>query len=178
VQDGCASGQTGGPDFSYGSVSARGVDMKTFLAAAFALGFAASAYAQQSDAPVDPALVGKIETEVVLPPGAARLADYDRYYGRATMAFLTPTESGERDVIAGVWLKRGPTMPHQNGAVPIPGHAGAFSLGANGNLPLVSDGGCSVLTLYFDLKTQTFLFRGARPPAATPAITAVCNGVA
>jgi hypothetical protein len=148
------------------------------LAAALTIGLAAAAHGQVSDAPVDPALVAKIESTSVLPPGAAKLADYDRYYGRATMAFLTPTESGERDVIAGVWLKRGPTMPRQNGAVPIPGHAGAFSLGSDGNLPLVSDGGCSVLTVYFDLKTQTFLFRGPRPPVATPPITAVCNGVA
>jgi hypothetical protein len=148
------------------------------VAAAIFAGLAAAAQAQVSDAPVDPDMVTTIESQAVLPPGAAKLADYDRYYGRATMAFLTPTESGERDVIAGVWLKRGPTMPRQNGAVPIPGHAGAFSLGSNGNLPLVSDGGCSVLTLYFDIKTQTFLFRGARPPSATPPITAVCNGVA
>jgi hypothetical protein len=148
------------------------------VAAAIFAGLAAAAQAQVSDAPVDPDMVTTIESQAVLPPGAAKLADYDRYYGRATMAFLTPTDSGEHDVIAGVWLKRGPTMPRQNGAVPIPGHAGAFSLGSNGNLPLVSDGGCSVLTLYFDIKTQTFLFRGARPPSATPPITAVCNGVA
>jgi hypothetical protein len=149
-----------------------------FLAAALAIGLAASAHAQVSDAAIDPALVAKIESQTVLPPGAAKLADYDRYYGRATMAFLTPDGSGERDVIAGVWLKRGPTMPLQRNATAIPGQAGAFSLGSDGNLPLVSDGGCGVLTVYFDLKTQTFLFRGNRPPVATPPITAVCNGVA
>jgi hypothetical protein len=148
------------------------------IAAALAVGVVASAHAQISDAAVDPALVSKIEGASVLPPGAAKLADYDRYYGRATMAFLAPDGSGEREVIAGVWLKRGPTMPRQNGAVPIPGQAGAFSLGPDGNLPLVSDGGCSVLTVYFDLKTQAFLFRGPRPPVATPPITAVCNGLA
>ncbi len=147
------------------------------IVAMLALGFAAAAHAQNSDAAVDPALVAKIESTSVLPPGAARLADYDRYYGRAMMAFLAPDGSGERSVIAGVWLKHGPTMPRQNGATAIPGQAGAYSLGPDGNLPLVMDGGCSVLTLYFDLKTQTFLFRGARPPAATPAYTAVCNGV-
>ncbi|MEP7209265.1 MAG: hypothetical protein ABI740_00380 [Alphaproteobacteria bacterium] len=154
--------------------------MKNALAAAAlaaALAAAAAAHAQVSDAAVDPALVSKIETTAVLPPGASKLTDYDRYYGRATMAFLAADGSGERDVIAGVWLKRGPTMPRQNGAVPVPGQAGAFALGSDGNLPLVSDGGCSVLTLYFDLKTQAFLFRGPRPPSATPPITAVCNGV-
>jgi len=122
-------------------------------------------------------MVLKIESASVLPPGAGKVAEYDRYYGRATMAFLAPDGPGERDVIAGVWLKRGPTMPRQIGAVPVPGQAGAFSLGSDGNLPLVMDGGCSVLTLYFDLKTETFLFRGNRPPARTPPITAVCNGV-
>jgi hypothetical protein len=152
--------------------------MKTFLIAAFALGLAAAAQAQVSDVAVDPALVAKIENTTVLPPGAGKLSDYDRYYGRATMAFLTPDSSGERDVIAGVWLKHRSATPVQRGAIPIPGQAGAYSLGPDGNLPLVSDGGCSVLTVYFDLKTQTFLFRGNRPPAATPAITAVCNGVA
>jgi hypothetical protein len=149
----------------------------SLIAAALAIGLAAAAHAQTSDAAVDPALVAKIESTSVLPPGSAKLADYDRYYGRATMAFLAPDGSGERDVIAGVWLKRGPTMPLQRGATAIPGQAGAYSLGPDGNLPLVMDGGCSVLTLYFDLKTRAFLFRGNRPAVATPAITAVCNGV-
>ena len=146
------------------------------IAAALAIGFCAAAHGQTSDVAVDPDLVAKIESTSVLPPGAAKLADYDRYYGRATMAFLTPDGSGERAVIAGVWLKHGPAMPMQRGAIAIPGRTGAYSLGSDGNLPLATDGGCSVLTMYFDLKTQAFLFRGSRPPAATPAITAVCNG--
>lgn len=151
--------------------------MKTLLVAmAFGASLAAGAHAQTPDAAVDPALVARIESASVLPPGAAKLADYDRYYSRATMEFLTPDGAGERDVIAGVWLKRGPTMPIQRNATAIPGQAGAFSLGPDGNLPFVADGGCGVLTVYFDIRTRAFLFRGPRPPAATPPITAVCNG--
>jgi hypothetical protein len=146
--------------------------MKTFLIAAIAAvsssGLAPSAQTPMPGTAVDPAMVGKLESEAVMPRRAAKLAGYERYYVRAKMVFHMPDETtDERDVIAGVWLLGG---THQDGAVPIPGHAGAFSL-PSGILPLVYDGGCSVLTVYFDLKTQTFLFTGNRPQAAT----AVCN---
>ncbi|MBI1361710.1 MAG: hypothetical protein GC155_15640 [Alphaproteobacteria bacterium] len=156
--------------------------IKLLTAALLTSGVALAAAAQTpqtgSDAPVDPALVAKIEQTAVLPTGALKLADYDRYYGRATMPFLTKDSAGDHDVIAGVWLKRGAFGPVQRGAREIAGDAGAYAIVGDGNLPLVFDGGCNVITLYFDLKTQTFLFRGVRPSASQPDASAVCNGTA
>ncbi len=156
--------------------------IKVLAAALLASGIGLSATAQTpetgSDGPVDPALVAKIEQTAVLPTGALKLTDYDRYYGRATMPFLTKDSSGERDVIAGVWLRHGAFGPVQHGAQAVAGQSGAYAIVGDGNLPLVFDGGCNVVTLYFDLKTQTFLFRGVRPPASQPDASAVCNGTA
>ena len=156
--------------------------IKLLAAAAITTGIELAAAAQTpatvSDAPVDPTLVAKIEETAVLPTGALKLADYDRYYGRATMPFLTKNSSGERDVIAGVWLRHGVYGPVQRGAQAVAGVSGAYAIVGDGNLPLVFDGGCNVITLYFDLKTKTFLFRGARPPTSQPDASAVCNGAA
>ncbi|GAM99603.1 hypothetical protein U91I_03257 [alpha proteobacterium U9-1i] len=122
-------------------------------------------------APVDitDAAIGALEARIVMPAGAEGLAEYDRYYSGVRL--------GEREGVHGVLLLRRAFGDISRGNMtPVEGMANVYRGDAE-KLPLVSDGGCSVVTLYFDLGAQEFvgLHREGMSVERAPA---VCNGVA
>ena len=86
--------------------------------------------------------VADLEQSVTLPKGAHRLADYARYY--------TAESLHHRRVLRGYFVLKGPDTP------------GSY---LRESPVIVADGGCSVVTVYFDLKTRRVA-------------GAVCNGLA
>lgn len=73
--------------------------------------------------PADEALLDRIEARVKLPTGAAPLASYARYYARQA--------NGE---IVAIYLRLGDDAPGRRWV-------------SERDLPLVADGGCSVVTI-------------------------------
>ncbi len=110
-----------------------------------------------------------IESRIEMPPSARPLAEYDRYYSGVRL-------SG-REGVHGVLLLR-ETFAHVNrGAMaPVEGMANVYRGDAD-SMPLVADGGCSVVTLYFDLASQEFV-ELHREGLSIERARAVCNGLA
>ena len=102
----------------------------------------------------DPTAVAHFESLVKLPRGADSLARYDRYYAGVYI-------SG-RKVIEGVYVeierdfRSGPNPPRPRPSVHIV---------TPKRLPMIADGGCSVVTVFYDVKTDK-------------AAGADCNGLA
>lgn len=112
--------------------------------------------------------ISYIEARVTMPRGAEPLEAYDRYYAMKRI--------NDRNVVHGVFLLR-----HSFGdidragmeAVPIPN----VYRGAPDDLPVVADGGCAVVTVYFD--TLSFLFwQLEADPRDHLTAPAICNGEA
>ena len=113
------------------------------------------------------ALVQAIETQLVMPSGAESLDRYDRYY-----AF---DQLHGREVVIGVFLLRkasGTTT--RAGASAVADVPNAFAIPRQ-KLPVIVDGGCSVVTIYFDIATQRLLSVN-REGADTEPELGVCNG--
>lgn len=110
-----------------------------------------------------------IESRIEMPPGARPLAEYDRYYSGVRL-------SG-REGVHGVLLLR-ETFTHANRGTmaSVEGMANVYRGDADA-MPLVADGGCSVVTLYFDLASQEFV-ELHREGLSVERARAVCNGVA
>lgn len=114
-------------------------------------------------------IVGYFEPLITMPPGAGPLEAYDRYYAMERI--------NDRNTVRGVLLLRSAYGDIDRGAMtPLPGHTNVYR-GAPDDLPIVADGGCSVVFLYFD--TLSYLFRqletSERDHITRPA---VCNGEA
>ena len=104
-----------------------------------------------------------------MPTGARPLGEYDRYYSGVRL-------SG-REGVQGVLLLREAFAHVNRGAMaPVEGMANVYRGDANA-MPLVADGGCSVVTLYFDLASQEFV-ELHREGLSVERARAVCNGVA
>ena len=144
--------------------------MRLIILIAIGLGLATSAYARKARANIDAALVKKIEQQMVLPPVASSLKDYTRFYA--------PGRIDGRDVIEGVYL--GGHEAVDKTATPVEGVAGAYVMKPGKHLPLIFDGGCGVLEMTFDLRTQTPIVSQAvdvkAPLRNTPPPTAWCHG--
>ena len=134
--------------------------------------------APNGDAPsvVGPETVRLIESKVVMPGGASPLADYDRFYMLRT---FTPKGTGPRDVVEGRFMSKeigvGYRRTRPAYAKPVPGIPDAFTIERGGTLPNVADGGCSVVTIFFDVTSARLIeiqedYDGAKPELA------VCNG--
>jgi len=101
------------------------------------LGLAAAAsISYASDSTLDVAFLHKIESTLKLPEGARPLSSYDRYYAYAVRK--------GRKVLVGVFLY----------SLALPGIAegtpGLHVLEKESDLPVVHDGGCSVVTVVLD----------------------------
>ena len=113
--------------------------------------------------------IGAIESRIEMPPGARPLAEYDRYYSGVRL-------SGREGVQGVLLLRRWFGDINRDGVAPVEGMANVYRGGADA-LPIVSDGGCAVVTLYFDLAAQEFV-ELHREGLSVERARAVCNGVA
>jgi hypothetical protein len=102
----------------------------TSRAAAVAILAASGSVHAQNWSP-DPALIQRIEKQLVLPPGSKLLEAYTRYY--------FGTSSGERQILGGTFLHES----REAGGVKIVNQADA---------PLIFDGGCTVVHLKYDIQ--------------------------
>lgn len=122
---------------------------------------------------VGPDTVRLIESKVVMPRTAKPLVAYDRFYMLRT---IRNQDGRLRDVVEGRFMLREPDRAHfREGAVAVPGVPNAFTIKRGGRLPDVADGGCTVVTIFFDLATRAPIgiveqYEGAKPEPA------VCNG--
>lgn len=121
---------------------------------------------------VDAETVREIESVVVLPSRARPLEAYGRFYARSVV--------DGRNVVVGVYvtLHPYPSRAEKNWlwrSVPIEGIERARASAAV-HLPVVFDGGCTVINLLFDEERRVFVAHG--PDGLEPSSEAWCNGVA
>ena len=109
-----------------------------------------SAAAPSSGAPDDDAILDKIEQQVQLPERAGILSSYGRYY------YQLPSQ-GSPEQVVGVYIKAGTFGIKQ----PRSGREWR----AQDQIPRIADGGCSVVTVIYDVK-------------ASRIVSARCNGYA
>jgi hypothetical protein len=108
--------------------------MRTGRLAALAVAltsFAASNSGHAENWTPDPALIQRIEKQLVLPPGTKPLEAYTRYYWG--------TASGERRILGGTFLYRF-------------GEAAGVRNGSEADVPQIMDGGCAVVHLEYDIQ--------------------------
>lgn len=111
-----------------------------------------------------------IESQMVMPRGAAPLMNYDRYY--------MLNRIGELVVVEGRFMQRDPyERQPPEGSRPVPGVPGAFTIQRGGRLPDVADGGCSVVTILFDIRTRKLLPVQWEGDKQEPEL-GICNGFA
>jgi hypothetical protein len=118
-------------------------------------------------APIGRDTVQTIEGQVAMPARAKPLAQYHRYYAAGSIH--------GRKVIVGVFVLATIDV-RRNAAMPIKKLPHAFTTTV-GNLPKVNDGGCNIVTIYFDVATQ-HLIQLRDTNAQDGPVSAACNGVA
>ncbi len=104
-----------------------------------------------------------LEQRVIMPADTAPVTSYDRYYA--------PGIFEGRDVIVGVFLKRPARL---RDGTQVPGFLSAYATTVE-KLPRIPAGGCTVITVYFDLTSASFIklpMKGKDPQLA------VCNSLA
>jgi hypothetical protein len=137
-----------------------------FVAVMLALATFPQASAQSA---VSEETIRAIEDQVVMPRRAQQLDLYDRYYA--------PDHVDGHEMIVGVFVLRSSFGGRaRDSATPAPTIANAF-ITSRSQLPAIADGGCSVVTVYFDVATQRLLPIRLEGVDADPA-TGVCNGYA
>jgi hypothetical protein len=129
---------------------------------------------EESREEIAPELVRKLESQLIMPRSAQPLDRYDRYYASAKLQVDSPTGPKSLDVVEGVFLQYD-IEGHRSGAAPVEGAPGAFIV-RWAQLPMIADGGCSVITVFFDRTAKRFVQAGGDQGA--PAASGVCNGVA
>jgi hypothetical protein len=94
---------------------------------------------------ISPEFVLELEAQVIMPRDAQPLYFYDRYYARRT--------AGDGNLIEGVFLLRSGSFEddYRYDRTPIRGVVGAFTIAI---LPIVMDGGCSVVNVLYDLRER------------------------
>jgi len=116
---------------------------------------------------VHPDTITYFEPLIRMPSGAQPLAEYDRYYALRRI--------NDRNVVQGVLLLRSAFGDiDRRGMEALMDRANVYR-GAPEDLPVITDGGCAVVTLYFDTHSLHFLQLEAetRDHLTAPAI---CNG--
>ena len=140
----------------------------------------------ESSSEVAPETILLLEQEMVMPPNAGTLEGYTRYYAAGKFA---DEPSRDREVVIGVLVRRlEPLDPSRSTASPVAGVEGAFIVPGVDSLPVIYDGGCSVITVYFDRATEKFFlpwaeegagpYGGAVRAALASGASGLCNGVA
>jgi len=116
---------------------------------------------------VGPNLIAHFERRIVMPPGAQPLAEYDRYCAMERI--------NDRNIVRGVLLLRSAYGDiDRGGMTPVEGLTNVYH-GAPDDIPIVADGGCAVVVLYFD--TLSYLFRQLEANEGDHvARPAICNG--
>ena len=144
--------------------------MKTFVRALIALvSVLIVGTPALADTNLTVATVRAIEQQMVMPRNAEPLESYFRFYA--------DEQIDDRAAIRGVYLRSpGARWARENGAVPVPGIPGAFTVEA-GHLPDFADGGCAVVSIYFDVATQRLLPNVSGSEDAAPEL-GVFNGYA
>jgi len=113
--------------------------------------------------------ISHIEARISMPRGAQPLEAYDRYYAVERI--------DDRNIVKGVFLLRSAFGDvDRAGLEPLTDRAHVYR-GAAANMPAVADGGCAVVTTYFDTQSSHFLQLEADPRDHLTA-PAVCNGEA
>jgi hypothetical protein len=150
------------------------------LAAGAALLAASSAHGQMifsdlipSDEPITTDVVRLLEGKEIMPPGAQALPEYHRYYAPAKLTVGPPERKREIDVVVGVFLSGHEAAAETS---PVEGVANAFVVHLD-QLPSVDDGGCGVVTTYFDRTDGAFIELKLEGDDDPPRY-AVCNGLA
>ena len=134
--------------------------LRLAIAMAVLLTSPVGAYAESPH--IDAATVREIERQVVMPDGSRPLSEYDRYYATTELSGL--------GVITGVFLYRSTHDYRGRGSRAVAGVPHAFT---THSLPVLADGGCSVVTIIFNLRTRKLTpiaYDGERVTLA------VCNG--
>jgi hypothetical protein len=142
------------------------------LAAMLVLAVTVAASSSAKDLPsiITAPTVRSIESQIVMPRDARPLANYDRYY---MLQWI-----GRDEFVVGRFLER---LPHRRreraGTLPVPGILGAFTVARDGRLPDIADGGCTVVTIYFEVSTWKVMPVQYMGDDDEPEL-AICNGIA
>lgn len=119
---------------------------------AFALGVLACTTQEALVTEVDLDTIGYLQPRITMPVGARPIEDYDRYYAMDRI--------DDRNIVRGIFLLRS-----------------SFDRGASTlDLPMIADGGCSVVSFFFDAESLQFVQIATTEDGATA--PAVCNGYA
>lgn len=133
-------------------------------AVTWALALTPLAFAQDT---VSDVTIRAIENQMIMPRRARPLELYDRYYAS--------DQADGREIIVGVFLLR-KTFGARTwaGAQPVAAITNAFTT-SRAELPVIADGGCSVVRIYFDMTTARLLPIQIEGVEAEPELGA-CNG--
>jgi hypothetical protein len=116
---------------------------------------------------VDLDTIGYLEPRITMPVGARPIEDYDRYYAMDRI--------DDRNIVRGIFLLRssfgGIDRPGTEAVAP-----GIYRGASTLDLPMIADGGCSVVSFFFDAESLQFVQIATTEDGATA--PAVCNGYA
>lgn len=93
-------------------------------------------------------LIYHIESTIILPSCADKLSQYSRFYAKSMFK--------GRSVIEGRYISVSWSKRDKSHSKSITNLEGAYITTSN-ELPLIMDGGCGVITLYFDIETNMFI---------------------
>ena len=114
--------------------------------------------------------VQHIEKTVIMPPYANTLSSYSRYYARVSR--------DGKPFIYGIFLDS--TFDKNYSKSEVPNIQGAYQVPSQYDLPLIMDGGCAIVSVYFDVENYALLpmvyIDKSKP--ADKIFTAICNGYA
>lgn len=127
-----------------------------------------------------------IEAHAVLPERADKISEYQRFYAVFDEkgkhgAFKSPGNKQDHDIIA-IYVQNLRHGGYFKNAVQVDGKNGAFFTDIE-RLPVISDGGCSVISLWFNIDKRTF-FKLSDLKAEIPELKeskhydGMCNGLA
>lgn len=141
--------------------------MRGWIALVCAVGLMACATAAAE--PVALETIATMEAQAQMPRGAEAIEAYDRYYAAHRI--------DDRTVVRGVFLLRSSFGDiDRAGMTAVPDMPNVYR-GAAEDIPVVADGGCAVVTMYFDPQSNHFLQLEADPRAHLTA-PSLCNGEA
>lgn len=137
------------------------------LAVLICLMSAGRAHAQSADkvAVISKAAV-QIERTVMMPESADVLENYTRYYAIS--------DQHETEILIGIFVSS--HWDTERERTPIQGLSNAYFVESDQHLPIIMDGGCGIVTVYFDLEFDRLV--GFTQSGMIESKLATCNGVA
>ncbi len=116
---------------------------------------------------VHPDTIAYFEPLITMPRGAQPLEAYDRYYAMERI--------NDRNIVRGVFLVRSSFGGVDRAGMTQLAEGSNIYRGAPNDLPTIADGGCGVITIFFDTVSSQFLQIETDPRDHLTA-SAVCNG--